>query len=172
MFKRKTSVTPSGGASRKSASPSVIAADMHVLGNIVSDGVLDIDGQITGNVRCHTVSIRPNGRIIGDVTAQVVVVHGQVEGLIKASAVTLYATAHVIGTIMHESLTIEDGAFVDGKFKRTDKVFMDDDEARTPRRLESPVMDTSFESDTDADGEAGAQSEAEIKILRNLRLIS
>jgi len=37
------------------------------------------------------------------------------KGSIKARTVLLYATAEVNGTIMHESLTIEDGASVDGK---------------------------------------------------------
>ncbi|MEJ0009310.1 MAG: polymer-forming cytoskeletal protein [Alphaproteobacteria bacterium] len=47
---------------------------MNVLGNIISEGMLDIDGKIDGNVRCHTVSIRENGQVRGDVIAEIVYV--------------------------------------------------------------------------------------------------
>ncbi|MFM9890062.1 MAG: polymer-forming cytoskeletal protein [Rickettsiales bacterium] len=154
------------GNPRKSASPSVIAADMNVLGNIVSDGVLDIDGQIEGNVRAHTVSIRPNGKIRGDVMAEVVMVHGTVEGLIRAQSVVVYASARIMGTIMHETLNIEDGAFIDGKCKRTERL------AAAPAQLPGvrlPTIDSSLDSDNDNDE---PPSEQEIRVLETLRLIS
>lgn len=150
---------------RKSASPSVIAADMNVLGNIVSDGVLDIDGQIDGNVRAHTVSIRPNGKIRGDVLAEQVMIHGVVEGLVRAQSVTVYAGARVRGTIMHESLTIEDGAFIDGKCKHVEKAVAETDHAAVAR-LSAPEV-SPFVNDNDE-----PQSEAEIRVLETLRLIS
>ena len=169
MFGRSTKTdkpVSSPSVSRKGLSPSVIAAGMHVLGNIVSEGVLDIDGHIEGNVRAHTISVRPNGAIRGDVVADTVHIHGTIHGLIKAKTVMLYADAKVSGTIMHESITIEDGAFVDGKFKRTDKLMIDDE----PKRLPAPTLDEAF-NDNHFDQDE-PQSEAEMKILENLRLIS
>jgi cytoskeletal protein CcmA (bactofilin family) len=113
-------------AVQRKSPPSVIAADVNILGNIVSDGILDIDGKIDGNVKCRSATIRRNGRVMGDVVAESVQVFGEVTGLIKAREVSLFATCRVEGVIMHESLTIEDGAFVDGQFKRMDKVVIDD----------------------------------------------
>lgn len=165
MFKRSSSLAKHAGSSARGRIPSVISADMNVLGNIVSEGILDIDGRIEGNVRCHTVSVRPNGRVRGDVSADTVMIHGEVHGLVKARSVMLYASARVVGTIMHESLTIEDGAFVDGKFKRTDKVFL---EEGVPAIGYVPSLDTGFMNDNDAE----APSEEEIRVLENLRLIS
>lgn len=131
MFSKKkpaptTNANTTGSAPRKST-PSVISADMNVLGNIISDGFLDINGRVEGNVKCDSTTIREHGQIKGDVVADTIQIYGHVEGLVKAKSVHLYASARVIGVIMHESLSIEDGAFVDGKFKRTDKVFIDDD---------------------------------------------
>lgn len=170
MFGRTKAEKPEKPAPRnRGYNPSVIAEGMHVLGNIVSDGVLDIDGKIDGNVRGQTVTVRPNGSIRGDVTADTVHVYGEVDGLIKAKIVMLYADARVSGTIMHESITIEDGAFVDGKFKRTDRVILDEVEDTIVRRLRAPIIDTTFDNDNH---DEEPQSEAEIKILENLRLIS
>jgi cytoskeletal protein CcmA (bactofilin family) len=153
MFgKSKTNNTGAPSTPLKKVTPSVISADMNVLGNIISEGFLDINGRIEGNVKCDHAVIRENGKVKGDVVAQTVQIYGEVEGLVKAKHVNLYATAHVAGVIMHESLSIEDGAFVDGKFKRTDKVFIDD-------------------AGEQSDANTG-ESEEESRILDNLRLIS
>ena len=169
MFKKNAPISeekPKAGERKASGVPSVISEDMQVLGNIVSHGMLDIDGQIEGNVKCHTATIRPNGRVRGDMQAEEVHVHGQVEGIIKANTVCLYASASVKGTIMHESLSIEDGAFVDGKFKRTDKIFIEYDETTPAAQAETPQFDGMVESDNPE-----PQSKEELDMLDNLRLI-
>lgn len=151
--KSAASTSPLG----KKSAPSVISADMNVLGNIISEGFLDIDGKIEGNVKCESAVIRANGRVRGDVVADNVQIYGYIEGLVKARSVNLYSSAHVAGVIMHESLSIEDGAFVDGKFKRTDKVFIDDE-----------LSDDSRDADEeDEDSDASAES-----VMDNIRLIS
>lgn len=171
MFKRLTRNSKASAASsqRKVLELSVIAANMNVLGNIVSDGILDIDGQVDGNVRGHSVTVRPDGRIRGDLVAQEVFVHGTVDGLIKAENVTLFESAHVRGTIMHESITIEDGAKVDGKLKRTERLALEDMRSESVRQAVMPELSSSLDSVNDNDE---APSEREIKILENLRLIS
>ena len=181
MFRRSTNKPPkapvAAATNRKAMNPSVIASNMSVLGNIISDGILDIDGQVDGNVRGHIVTVRPEGRIRGDVMAEEVYVHGTIDGLIKANAVTLYATAHVTGTVMHESLTVEDGAAIDGKLKRTERLQLEDQRQSTPamesvsiavgRSSATQTLDSMFDNDNDE-----PQSEAEIRVLENLRLIS
>lgn len=171
MFKRLTRNNKASAASsqRKVLELSVIAANMNVLGNIVSDGILDIDGQVDGNVRGHSVTVRPDGRIRGDLVAQEVFIHGTVDGLIKAENVTLFESAHVRGTIMHESITIEDGAKVDGKLKRTERLALEDMRTESVRQAVMPELSSSLDSVNDNEE---APSEREIKILENLRLIS
>lgn len=151
----------SSALGKKGSTPSVIATDMNVLGNIISEGLLDIDGKIDGNVRCHTVSIRENGRVKGDVIAEVAYVYGTIEGLLKAKSVTLFSSARVLGSIMHEALSIEDGAFIDGKLKRTDRIAIED----APFEARLPQLDN-FDNDNEE-----TTSEAERLVLENLRLI-
>ncbi len=120
----KTSKADSAALSASNASgnrkgvPSVISSDLHILGNLVSEGHVDVDGSIEGNIKAEQVTIRANGKIRGDVVAQAVHVYGEVQGLIRAFSVHLYSSSHVEGVIMHHSLSVEDGAFIDGKFKR------------------------------------------------------
>lgn len=170
MFGRLTKKAKSNAAmdgTRKAMELSVVAGNMNVLGNIVSDGILDINGQIDGNVRGYSVTVRPHGRIRGDLMAHEVFVHGMVDGLIKAENVTLFSSAHVRGTIMHESITIEDGATVEGKLKRTERLALEDMRAESARRTIVPVVDSTFDNDN-----TEPASEKEIRILENLRLIS
>ncbi len=135
--------------------PSIISGDLDILGNLISDGTVDIEGRIQGNVKASRILIRKDGRVLGDVQADEVHIYGQVRGLVKAKDVHLYATCKVEGTIMHELLSIEDGAFVDGKFKRTDK---------TPIERAREV--------TEEAEEVVAEETAPINLLQNLRLIT
>lgn len=120
----KTSKVPvvdnssNNAATGKKGIPTVISHGTNILGNIVSDVIVDIDGSVEGNVRAEQITVRANGKIVGDITANIVHIYGNVRGLIRAHEVHLYSSAHVTGVIVHKSLTVEDGAFVDAKFKR------------------------------------------------------
>lgn len=120
--------------------PSLITSDTHILGNIVSDSVLDFNGTIDGNIRCQQLTVRKDAIVKGEITADSVYIYGKVEGLIRASHAHLYGTCHIEGIVMHESITIEDGAFIDGKCKRTNKIEEkaapdDNDEDESPVEL-------------------------------------
>jgi cytoskeletal protein CcmA (bactofilin family) len=120
MFLKTNKAEPAApaAATSKKAVPSVISSELHILGNLLTDGVVDIDGSVEGNIKADQVTVRPNGKISGDIVAQAVHVYGNVRGMIRAHAVHLYSSCHVEGVIMHQSLSVEDGAFVDAKFKR------------------------------------------------------
>jgi len=145
MFRKTKS-----NAAKKDATFTVISKNMHILGNIVHEaGTVDFNGTLDGNLRCETLTIRPDGVINGEINASTVMVYGRVNGLIRAKNVHLYAGSYIEGIIMHEQISIEDGAFLDGKCKRTDKV-------------SSPAL--SFDSDDEP-------QEKPVKILENIRLI-
>lgn len=128
FFKSKTTEsttvdkkTKTREANISKAPPSLISEDMNILGNIISDGYIDVNGRVEGNIKSHTITIREKGFIKGDVVAEIVDIHGEVNGLVKARFVHLFGTAKITGVVMHESLSVDDGAFIDGQCKRTDK---------------------------------------------------
>jgi cytoskeletal protein CcmA (bactofilin family) len=140
---------------RRESIPSIITQDINVLGNIVSEGNIDFDGTLNGNIRCNTLTIRAHGVVKGEVVAENLHVYGKVKGLIRAKNVQLYASCNVEGIIMHETVSIEDGAFVDGKFKRTDKP--------KPAEGEGDTENAEFKFDE--------SNTVDSKILENIRLI-
>jgi cytoskeletal protein CcmA (bactofilin family) len=116
--KAEQSALNGAGSSARKTVPTIVSQDMHILGNLMSEGMVDVDGTIEGNIKAQHVTLRANGRLAGDVIAEHAHIHGSVNGLIRAHSVFLYASSHVQGVIMYKSLTVEDGAVVDGKFKR------------------------------------------------------
>jgi cytoskeletal protein CcmA (bactofilin family) len=114
----QSEVSNNMNAAVKKTAPSVISTGTNILGNIISDGAIDIDGRLEGNVKGEQVTVRSNGKISGDIVAHSVHIYGEVHGIIRAHDVHLYATANVSGVIVHHSMSVEEGAFIEAKFKR------------------------------------------------------
>lgn len=100
--------------------PSIISADMNVAGNLSGDGVMQIEGTVDGDVRCAEVTIGRSAHVVGQIECDTVHVHGTVTGEIHARSVSLSASARVTGDIQHEELSIEAGAYMEGKLLRRD----------------------------------------------------
>jgi cytoskeletal protein CcmA (bactofilin family) len=113
-----TAMKPSTGG--RTGSPSVIGPDLIVAGNLVSKGEVQVDGEVQGDIHSSYVVIGEKARITGSVIADEVVVRGQVMGSIRSKRVILQSTSHVEGDIHHSALAIEQGAFFEGKSRRSD----------------------------------------------------
>ena len=99
----------------------VIGADLTILGekiNVVSQGRVQIDGAVAGDVTGREVVIGQNGQVNGTITANKVEVRGMVNGAVNGSAVSLLATAQVEGDINHMTLSIAEGAQFNGRVRR------------------------------------------------------
>ena len=98
--------------------PSIISDDLTIKGNLSSEGEIQVDGKVDGDVKCKALIIGTKGLVSGQVHAKTVRIHGAMKGIVKANSVFLAATARMTGDIEHDSLAIEPGAFVDGHCKR------------------------------------------------------
>jgi len=101
--------------------PSLISANLHIVGNLKSEGEIQIDGVVDGDVSARLLTVGDRATLTGEVVADEVVVRGTVRGRIRSRKVQLAKTAHVVGDIWHELLAIDSGAYVEGLCKRTDK---------------------------------------------------
>lgn len=110
-----------GGSLPNFASGSVIGRDLTILGDnisIVSREVLQIDGEVRGNVSGRRISIGAGGAVEGSVSAETVEIDGRVDGTVKAVAITLNASARVAGNLTHRVLVIAEGAEFEGNVRR------------------------------------------------------
>lgn len=106
--------------STTSGSPSIISADLKITGDVESDGDMQIDGIIEGDVTSRTLTVGQGARVRGSIFADKATIAGTISGQIKARSVTIAKTARVEGDVVHDSLEIEAGAFLEGRFTRLD----------------------------------------------------
>jgi cytoskeletal protein CcmA (bactofilin family) len=107
-------ITPAGVA------PSIVSANLRVTGDLESEGDIQIDGYVEGDVRSNSVTVGEHAVVCGAIISQTVRVAGTVKGQINGRVVELSRTAKVTGDIVHESLAIEAGAFIQGLCRHAD----------------------------------------------------
>lgn len=100
--------------------PSIISADMKIVGSVESQGEMTIDGKIDGDVKADSMTIGVDGEVVGEIIAQQVTVRGKVKGSIRARKVELEAGARVYGDIVHARLSIQNDAIFEGQVKHAD----------------------------------------------------
>ena len=105
-------------SAQKSGVPSIISADLRITGNLKSDGDIQVDGHVEGDIDSATLTVGEGAHVKGHISCESVRVCGTVDGAVKAKSVVMAKTARVIGDIIHDSLAIEAGAFIEGNIKR------------------------------------------------------
>ena len=93
----------------------VIAEGLKIIGSVTAEGLVEVNGQIEGELHCASLIVSRKAQIAGTITAERVVVDGTVEGPIQGGEVVLKSQAHVVGDIHHQSLAIEKGAYFEGR---------------------------------------------------------
>jgi len=112
-----------GAAAPRSAGPSTVSqrglstlsSDLQFDGNISGGGDLQIDGAIKGDVRVGRLIVGETGAVEGNVSGDYVEIRGRVVGAISGKQVKLIATAYVDGDITAEQMSIDIGAYFQGR---------------------------------------------------------
>ena len=117
MFNSKPDATPTtaAAADRKR---SLIAEDIVIEGNIISQGILEFGGQITGDVTADAVVLTTAARVRGRVRARQLTIEGELQGADTALNVNIKTGARVKANFAYETLEVASGAQVDGEYKR------------------------------------------------------
>jgi cytoskeletal protein CcmA (bactofilin family) len=93
----------------------VIAKGLKIVGSVTAEGLVEVNGQIDGELHCTSLIIARGAHVAGTISAERVVVDGKVEGPIQGAEVILRSQAHVVGDIHHQSLAIDRGAYFEGR---------------------------------------------------------
>jgi cytoskeletal protein CcmA (bactofilin family) len=100
---------------------SVIGNDLKIIGQglrIISRGILQVDGEIEGDVLAAEIIVGEKGKVTGMVAGQQVVIRGTVSGVVCGKSVALQASSQVDGDVHHMSFAIEQGAQFEGRSRR------------------------------------------------------
>jgi len=100
---------------RSSGPVSLISPNLTITGNLSTQGDLQIDGTVEGNIQCHSLTLGASAKVKGHISATEVLIRGALIGDIEAQTVTLSKTARVTGDILHQTVSIEPGATLEGR---------------------------------------------------------
>jgi len=120
MFSKKHKHIDEGGKGLRN--PSILSVGLKVIGNLESEGEIQVDGLVEGDIKCKLLVVGVNGTIKGKIYAETLRVRGSIEGEVNAVSIFFASTARVIGNISHESVAMEPGAFIDGSYHRKEVV--------------------------------------------------
>lgn len=121
MFSKPADPTSAPPAARPNMSGSnvgrsVLGADLRITGEITSTGSVEVLGEIDGNISAQGLIIGQEGRVTGLIKADVVEVKGRLEGKVFCSSFTLRSSAVVKVDVTTETIVIESGATMEGRF--------------------------------------------------------
>ena len=95
---------------------SVVSAECYFQGTLSVQGSLRVDGTLEGSVdNARHVIVGTDGKIVGDVSAQVVVCGGTIEGNVCADMLEVLAAASIKGDIRAKKMMVEEGGRIDGQ---------------------------------------------------------
>jgi cytoskeletal protein CcmA (bactofilin family) len=96
---------------------SIVARDMTITGDLQTEGVVKVEGRVTGTIRATSqIIVSPGATIEGDLITNEAVVAGEVQGTIRASdRVELQASAFVRGDIYTPRISVLEGGRVSGE---------------------------------------------------------
>jgi len=113
-----------GGQTRElSDVVSVVAPGMTILGDVMCDGTVRVEGKIEGSIKAtKSVVVGKDGHITGDIETQDVVVAGTVVGtVVGASRVELQETCKIQGDIRSRRVKLDEGGQIEGRLHMTAK---------------------------------------------------
>jgi cytoskeletal protein CcmA (bactofilin family) len=136
--------TASSAEAKRNAAPgpqrepglSVIAPGMRVEGELVTDGVVKIEGTVVGSVRAgQQVLVAKGGVVEGDIHAREAILGGEVRGSVLATErVEVQASSAVQGDIVTQRIVVHEGGEVNGHLR------MGDPKAITEAEAEGEAM--------------------------------
>ncbi len=117
MFsKNRAAAHPAGGNPVAGSTFSVFGADTRIRGDVTASADLHVDGRIEGDVTCTALVQGEASEIIGVVKAETARLSGVIRGTISVRDLVVLKSARIHGDVHYDSLTIEQGAQVEGRF--------------------------------------------------------
>jgi len=93
---------------------SLLEASVKITGDLWSEGDVQIEGHLCGNINCAQLIVGKDAAVTGVIIAQEAVIRGKITGIIRARRVLLQDTAQVESEIIYRTLSVDEGARFEG----------------------------------------------------------
>ena len=144
----------------------VIAAGAHFKGQIKHARSIEINGIVEADLRADKVTIGPDGKFVGAINADLVVISGDYNGTMDAGSIWATATAKIAGKIQYKTLQMDRGAALNCRVVHNWKA----EKPAAKKQTDKAAKDTS-KPDIASSGEAGVtESAPESDLLQSSEL--
>lgn len=109
-------------AASKRAAPggfSVIGPDVVVTGSVRATADLHVEGRVEGDLDCGNLVLGGEASVQGMVRADSARIAGAIEGSVAIRQLVVESSARISGDVDYESISIENGAQIDGRLRHT-----------------------------------------------------
>jgi len=101
---------------KRKSTLTILGSDITVEGDLEATADLHLDGRVNGDITCAAFVQGETSEIFGMVVAQNAQVAGRIKGSITAETLVILKTACIEGDVTYGSLSIAQGAQVEGNF--------------------------------------------------------
>jgi cytoskeletal protein CcmA (bactofilin family) len=101
---------------KRKSTLTVLGPDIAIDGDLAATADLHLDGTVDGDIKCAALVQGETSEIKGMVVAESAHVAGKVKGSITADTLVILKTARIEGDVTYGTLSIEQGAQVEGYF--------------------------------------------------------
>ncbi|HUT51471.1 MAG TPA: polymer-forming cytoskeletal protein [Alphaproteobacteria bacterium] len=110
--------------------PSIISEGVEIVGDMIGETEIQVDGSVRGNLKAKRVMIGRTGLVDGSIKAETIIIAGNVSGDTNAKNITLEASARIKGGVnVSGDLSMAAGARLEGKVTMKQGGMSDKDDA-------------------------------------------
>ena len=95
---------------KATSNKAVIADGTHFKGQIKNARAIEINGTVEADLKADKVTIGSDGKFVGAINADLVVISGHYDGNMDAGSIWATATAQIAGKIQYKTLQMDRGA--------------------------------------------------------------
>jgi cytoskeletal protein CcmA (bactofilin family) len=95
--------------------PSIISEGFELIGDLISTGVVHVEGSVRGKLALSTITIGSKGVVEGTIQCEALHVKGRFSGTAHCRELTLSADAAVDGQVYYTTLAVQRGAKISGE---------------------------------------------------------
>lgn len=127
---------------KQSPLETLIGQDSLIRGELISKGVIRVDGVIEGNVQADSLMISKTGGVKGDIFVREVEIEGNVEGNINSQElIEIRPEGAVEGDVRTVKLIISEGAFFSGhSYMQKPGITEQESESAVEKKIEKNLL--------------------------------
>jgi cytoskeletal protein CcmA (bactofilin family) len=104
-----------GGGGSNLMKPSIISEGFELIGDLISTGVVHVEGSVRGKLSLSAITIGSKGSVEGTIQCETLHVKGRFTGTAHCRDLTLSADALVDGQVYYSQIAVQRGAKITGE---------------------------------------------------------